>query len=163
MSTTKTIQPPIINPAAKLPVYMRWMILKDMPAVLSIESESFEYCWTEQDFLCCLRQRNCIGMVAEARGEIYGFTVYELFKSRLHVLNFAVAKQSQRMGVGSQMISKLVDKLSQQRRQEISLHVRESNLTAQVFFRGHGFLAVDTLRQNYTDSDEDAYVMEFTK
>ncbi len=45
-------------------VQIRWMIRRDMAEVLRIERESFEYHWTEEDFLCCLRQRNCIGMVA---------------------------------------------------------------------------------------------------
>ena len=46
-------------------VHIRWMIRRDMPEVLSIENESFEFPWSEEDFIRCLRQRNCIGMVAE--------------------------------------------------------------------------------------------------
>ena len=45
-------------------VHIRWMIRRDMPEVLQTEQESFEHSWTEEDFLRCLRQRNCIGMVA---------------------------------------------------------------------------------------------------
>ena len=40
---------------------IRWLIRRDMDEVLSIEQGSFEYPWTEEEFLCCLRQRNCIG------------------------------------------------------------------------------------------------------
>ena len=50
-------------------VQIRWMIRRDMPEVLDIERLSFEFAWTEEDFLCCLRQRNCIGMVAERTTE----------------------------------------------------------------------------------------------
>ena len=46
-------------------VHIRWMIRRDMPEVLQIERTSFEYPWSEEDFIRCLRQRNCIGMVAE--------------------------------------------------------------------------------------------------
>ena len=46
-------------------LHIRWMIRRDMPDVMGIEVASFEYAWTEDDFLRCLRQRNCIGMVAE--------------------------------------------------------------------------------------------------
>src|SRR5690348_2779098 len=45
-------------------VHIRWMIRRDMPEVMRTERASFEYSWTEDDFLRCLRQRNCIGMVA---------------------------------------------------------------------------------------------------
>ncbi len=36
-------------------VHIRWMIRRDMPEVLQTEQESFEYPWTEEDFLRCLR------------------------------------------------------------------------------------------------------------
>jgi ribosomal-protein-alanine N-acetyltransferase len=132
-----------------------------MPEVLEIERQSFEFSWTEEDFLTCLRQRNCIGMVAERQERIVGFMIYELLKSQLHVLNFAVAPWARRQGVGSQMVEKLVNKLSQQRRQEISLEVRETNLAAQLFFKHQGLAANSVLRGHYEDTDEDAYVMKF--
>ena len=71
-------------------VHIRWMIRRDMPEVLQTEQESFEYSWTEEDFLRCLRQRNCIGMVAEQGEKVVGFMIYELHKNKLHILNFAV-------------------------------------------------------------------------
>ena len=46
-------------------VHIRWMIRRDMPEVLDVERSSFEFPWAEDDFIRCLRQRNCIGMVAE--------------------------------------------------------------------------------------------------
>jgi ribosomal-protein-alanine N-acetyltransferase len=142
-------------------VQIRWMIRRDMPEVLDIEQQSFEFAWTEEDFLCCLRQRNCIGMVAEHQERIVGFMIYELLKSQLHVLNFAVAPWSRRAGVGGQMVDKLIHKLTQQRRDEIRLEVRETNLAAQLFFRGHGFQATNVLRNYYEDTAEDAYVMKY--
>jgi len=141
--------------------HIRWMIRRDMPEVLSIESDSFEFPWCENDFLRCLRQRNCIGMVAERDNKVVGFMIYELHKSRLHILNFAVSSRCRRTGIGSQMISKLVGKLSTERRNRILLEVRETNLAAQLFFRSRGFRAVSVLRQFYEDTPEDAYLMQF--
>ena len=144
-----------------LSVQIRWMIRRDMPEVLRIENGSFEFNWTEEDFLACLRQRNCIGMVAEHENHVVGFMIYELHKTRLHILNFAVSPAFRRLGAGSQMIDKLINKLSQQRRQEIVLEVRETNLAAQLFYHTQGFRAVRVLRNHYSDSAEDAYVMQF--
>jgi [ribosomal protein S18]-alanine N-acetyltransferase len=140
-------------------VQIRWMIRRDMPEVLDIEQQSFEFAWTEEDFLCCLRQRNCIGMVAEHQDRIVGFMIYELLKTQLHVLNFAVAPWARRQGVGQQLVEKLVHKLTQQRRHEIRLEVRETNLAAQLFFRSHGFQAINVLRNYYEDTAESAYMM----
>jgi ribosomal-protein-alanine N-acetyltransferase len=142
-------------------VQIRWMIRRDMPEVLKIENESFEFNWTEDDFLACLRQRNCIGMVAEHENRVVGFMIYELHKTRLHILNFAVGPAFRRLAVGAQMIEKLINKLSQQRRQEIVLEVRETNLAAQLFYQSQGFRATGVLRSHYSDSAEDAYVMHY--
>ena len=59
------------------------------------------------------------------------------------------------------MVDKLVGKLSSQRRTDITLEVRETNLSAQVFFRDGGFRATNVLRDFYDDSPEDAYVMQY--
>jgi [ribosomal protein S18]-alanine N-acetyltransferase len=141
-------------------VHIRWMIRRDMGDVLEIERESFEFPWDDEDFIRCLRQRNCIGMVAEHEGQVAGFMIYELHKTRIHVLNFAVARAYQRRGVGSQMVAKLIAKLSVQRRSRVVLEVRETNLAAQLFFRENGFRAVSVLHGYYADTPEDAYLMQ---
>ena len=87
--------------------------------------------------------------------------IYELHRSRLHILNFAVHPEYRRTGIGSQMLGKLVNKLSTHRRQRITLAVRERNLDAQVFFRQFDFKATRVLRKYYEDSGEDAFQMEF--
>jgi ribosomal-protein-alanine N-acetyltransferase len=146
----------------QLRVHIRWMIRRDMPEVLQAEQESFEYSWTEEDFLRCLRQRNCIGMVAEQGEKVIGFMIYELHKSKLHIMNFAVLPAYRRFGVGSQMASKLISKLSSHRRTRITLAVRETNLSAQLFFRAQGFRAMRVLRSFYEDSGEDAFLMQYS-
>jgi len=144
-----------------LRVHIRWMIRRDMPEVLRTEQESFEFPWNEEDFLRCLRQRNCIGMVAEQGEKVVGFMIYELHKARLHIMNFAVTHGFRRTGIGAQMVAKLVSKLSSHRRTRITLEVRETNLEAQLFYRGLGFKAVRVLRNFYEDSGEDAFMMQY--
>ncbi|MEZ6137997.1 MAG: ribosomal protein S18-alanine N-acetyltransferase [Pirellulaceae bacterium] len=136
------------------------MIRRDMPAVLAIEEASFEFPWCEEEFIRCLRQRNCIGMVAERDDEVIGFMIYELHKNRLHLLNFAVDPACRRNSVGQSMLAKLVSKLSDDRRNRIMLEVRETNLDAQLFFKNAGFRAISVLRDFYEDTTEDAYLMQ---
>jgi len=142
-------------------VHIRWMIRRDMPSVLAIESNSFEFPWTEDEFIRCLRQRDCIGMVAERNEEVAGFMIYELHKTRIHVLSFAVHPEFRREGVGKAMIEKLISKLAYQRRNRIVLEVRETNLDAQLFFRQLGFRATGVLKGFYADTPEDAFLMQF--
>jgi [ribosomal protein S18]-alanine N-acetyltransferase len=142
-------------------VHIRWMIRRDMPAVLNIENDSFEFPWTEEEFIRCLRQRDCIGMVAESNEQVVGFMIYELHRTRIHVLSFAVHPEYRRQTIGSSMVEKLISKLAYQRRNRIVLEVRETNLHAQLFFRSLGFRATGVLRNFYEDSTEDAFLMQF--
>src|SRR4051812_14086140 len=146
---------------AQTRVHIRWMIRRDMPEVLAIEHASFDFPWCEEEFLRVLRQRNCIGMVAEHGERVVGFMIYELHKTKLNVLNFAVHPEYRRQGVGHQMVAKLVGKLSSHRRTRIALHVRETNLLAQLFYRVQGFRASQVLREHYEDTGEDAYLMQY--
>lgn len=142
---------------------IRWMIRKDMPEVLRIEEESFDHPWSEQTILDVLRQRNCIAMLIQHKdettghNEIAGFMIYELHKTRLHLLDLAIARKHRRKGLGTQLMQKLVGKLSAVRRSSLVVEVCERNMTAQMFFRELGFKAVRVIRGHYEITNEDAY------
>lgn len=142
-------------------IEINWLIRAEMPGILAIENESFEFPWSEEDFDKCLVQRNNIGMVARLDGELAGFMIYELMKDRLSLSNFAVSKQHRRMGVGTAMVEKLVSKLSPERRKHIDVFLRESNLPAQMFFKRSGFFWEETLKGTYEETDEDCYRMTY--
>ncbi len=149
------------TPRAEVRVHIRWMIRRDMPEVLAVEHASFEFPWCEEEFLRVLRQRNCIGMVAEYGEQVVGFMIYELHKNRLQLLDIATHPEFRRMGVGRQMVAKLVGKLSNHRRTRIALHVRETNLCAQYFYGAQGFRATGVAREFFPDTGEDAYPMQY--
>jgi len=139
--------------------HIRWMIRRDMPEVLAIEGQSFEFPWSEEDFIHCLRQRNCIGMVAERHERIVGYMIYELHPSKLHILNFCASPKGE--GIGATMVDKLKSKLCQTRRNKIMAEVRESNLDACLFFKAMGFKAISVHRDYYEDSPEDMYMFRY--
>lgn len=141
---------------------VRWLIRRDLSDVLNIERKSFEYAWSEDDFLCVLRQRNAIGLVADVLGQVAGFVIYELHKDELRILNLAVDPAYRRQAIGKEIIDRIKSKLSQQRRKRIVLETRESNLPAQKFFHAQGFRAYAVLRGFYEDCPEDAYSFRYT-
>ncbi len=146
----------------RLLVHIRWMIRRDMEEVLDIERYSFPNPWPESEFIGHLKSKRTIGMVAEVGNEIVGYMLYELYKTRISVVNFAVASPHRRQRVGRQMIDKLIGKLCKERRNKITLEVSEWNLDAQLFFRSAGFGAVGILHGIYDEHDFDAYAMEYT-
>jgi len=142
-----------------LPVTINWMIRCDMPEVYEIENTVFDDPWTDSEFIRALRRRNCIGMTATHSDRVVGYMIYELYKTKLHVLNFAVGAEFQRQGVGGAMVRKLIMKLSEQRRSRIDLEIRETNLEGHFFFRAMGFRAVSVLRGFYPTCNDVAYLM----
>ncbi len=141
-------------------VHIRWMIRRDMPEVLNIENECFNYPWSEQQFVKYLAQRNVVGMVAERQERVQGFMVYELHPHQLTLTNFAVHPDWQRTGVGRSLIEKLRSKMSAERRQVVQAVVAEYSVNAQLFFRSMGFVAVRTLKEHHKDEGMDGIQME---
>lgn len=143
--------------------WTRWMLRSDMRRVVEIERRSFEFPWTEEEFLLCQRQRNVIGIVYETRSfDIHGFCLYELNKKDLRILNIAVAPEVRRTGIGMHIVQKLTRKLAVQRRDSVFVRVRETNLAAQKFFSKAGFRCTSVDRNYFTSGcTEDAYNFEY--
>ena len=149
------------KPGTNNDVAIRWMIRRDMAEILDIERASFEYPWSEDEFIRCLRQRNCIGMIAELKERVVGYMIYEMGPQWFQILNLAVDAEYRRHGVGRVLVQRLINKLSPRRRHRITLHVRETNLPAQLFFKAIGFRAKAILHDHYPDTAEDAYLMTY--
>ena len=148
----------------KISVHIRWMNNKDIPKVLAIEEKNFEFPLSEKEIRDYFHQtnHNFIGMVAEFQNIIVGFMIYELDRTRIDILDFAVHLDFCRRGVGRQMTDYLIKKLHPQKRTKIFAEIRESNLTAQLFFRKMGFLAICIVHNPYeVCPDEDTYLMQY--
>lgn len=143
----------------KTSVHIRWMIRRDVPEVLQIELGCSNHPWKEEDLLVLLRQRNCIGMVAEHGDRVVGFMVYELHRHHVDITRLCVSPKYMNTYIGSQMIKKLKDKLSSHRRTALHVTVRETDLRVQQFLRSHKFVARQVIRNHFEDTDEDGYFM----
>lgn len=70
---------------------------------------------------------------------IRGFMFYEIHSDHFYIERMAVNPGDLRCGVGRAMIDRLIDKLSQQKRQRIVADVPDRNVAAQMFFSRCGF------------------------
>lgn len=134
-------------------VHIRWMIRRDMPEVLVIE-EAGDCEWTEQDFLRFLRNRNCMGMVAEVGQKVVGFMAYVLEKNRLDIAKMSVHPMCRLQAIGRQLADKLKSKLSPFRRTKLVCRVGESRVAGQLFLKAIGFKAERVVRSD----DESTYI-----
>lgn len=147
---------------AVLPVKIRWMIEADMDEVNAMEKAAFDDAWTPAEMRRSLKNRNVIGMVAEAPASpgLVGFMVYELEKTTINLLTLAVRRDCLRQGVGAAMLDKLKSKLSLCRRTALEAILCEVNLSGQQFMRSQG-LVCDKVLRGYYDKEHypglDAY------
>ena len=112
-------------------------------------------------FGVCLTHDPAGCFVGESEGQRVGLITTTCYERSAWVGHLIVVPGYRRRGIGTQMIGKLIGKLSAGRRTRITLEVRETNLPAQLFFRDNGFRAVSVLRDYYEDTPEDAYVMPY--
>lgn len=146
----------------KLSVHLRMMVTADLRDVLEIEEESFGLAWVCEDFMRCLRQRNYRAIVAEYNQRVVGFMVYEEVNDEIQLLNLTAHSGYRRAGVGSQLVTMMIEYAHHALLSGIRVEVRETNLGAQLFFRSLGFLGTDVLREHFNDTSEDAFVMEYS-
>ncbi len=143
--------------------HIRKMIQANMQEVLEISELSFADSWT----LDLLDRRDRVRLVAilgDQYGEkIVGFLIYQIRKTDLYPLNFAIHPDWRRMGAGTQLITKLIGQLSYNHRSHITVEVRETNKIALQFFKHQQFWATGILRGFYKDPDEDAIEMEYRR
>lgn len=132
----------------------------DLPTILSIESQCFEFPWPEDELRRVLSLPNCFGIAAVVDGLIAGYIIYETHSDRIHIVSIAVHQSERRQGIGSILVEELVEQLSTHR-SRILVDVRETNLAAQLFFRSLGFKAVCVIGDFYEETEEDAYVMQY--
>jgi len=132
--------------APSLRVQVRWIIRRDLFPALLIDDEAFAEPWDEIAFRKRLYRHNTIGVVAGCGRGIAGFAVYELSKTRLHILRVAVAVDARRRGVGTQLVAWMVERAAQAGVARVAVDVDERNLPGQVFLKECGFRAVNVLR-----------------
>lgn len=143
-----------------LDVGIRYLLRPDMQDVLAIERRAHprEFRWSKADFLHYLRERNVMGLVAEHFDYgIVGHVVYELRPGFLIAHNLTVDPEHRRRRVGAQMMARLIDKLSAQKRHRIEIRVSEANLPMHLFLQACHFVAVEVERDAYEEYDMDGY------
>lgn len=140
---------------------IQWIVPANLPDVIRIEADSFEFPWSEGNFRQCLRERNTAGMVATIDSRVVGYMIYVLLPSSIELINFCVDRPFRRHGIGTQMCRYLIDKLSSRRRSRIVTLVREVNVAAKHFFAACGFQATSVERNPYEDTHDDGYLFSY--
>lgn len=125
---------------------IRWLIRRDMQAVLRMEMQN-DSPWTDSDWVTAMTQRNVIGMVIEDQfRRVVGAMLYELHKNTINLWRVLVDEDCRGQGVGTDMVLRVRDKLSQQRRDTVICCVGERNRPMLELLKSCGFIVHATER-----------------
>ncbi len=136
----------------------------DIEAVVEIERLSNSHPWTERNFHDALAS-GYLCLIARDHGAVSGFAVARLLVDEAELLLIAVTPAMRRQGVALLLWIELAERLQGSGARTVHLEVRESNLSAQAFYRTRGF-AQSGVRPKYypngtRDSErEDAVLMQ---
>lgn len=132
----------------------------DFKEAFHIEQRSHAFPWSESTFISnqginYLNYRiNCVGKMA-------GFAITQTVLDEATLLNVAIDPNFQRRGLGSSLISYLIEELKKQGTVVIWLEVRVSNLPAITLYENLGFNTFSVRHDYYPSPNgrEDAFLM----
>ncbi len=139
---------------------IRVMQPSDVPAVGTLEAQTYAFPWSENIFRDCLRA-GYYCCVVQTEGEIVGYGVLSAGAGEAHVLNICVAEADRGRGLGSRLLEHLIDHARSIGAREVYLEVRPSNTVAIHLYRARGFSQVGIRRGYYqaVGGREDAVVL----
>jgi ribosomal-protein-alanine acetyltransferase len=147
-----------------MPLVIRSAALNDVPAILPIEQQAANAAhWTSEQYEKLLDSG--IILLAEEAGKACGFVCAKAVAGEWEIENVAVAAESLRRGIASELVRALIQRATSEAAFAILLEVRESNLPARGLYEKHGLREVGRRRGYYGDPEEDAilYALRFER
>ena len=121
---------------------------RELVAVAAIEASVYVFPWTLGNFRDSLVSGyRCIG--CWTGGELIGYAIVMSAMEEAHLLNFAVASDWQRCGVGAQFLQHIIDGVRSQRLDMLYLEVRPSNIGARRMYERFDFRQLGLRRDYY--------------
>jgi ribosomal-protein-alanine N-acetyltransferase len=135
--------------------------LADLDAVLAIETESFTSPWTREMYVAELENVG-VSFCYLARDEsakIIGFCSFWRVLDELHINNLAVTPAHRRRGIGTALLTYVLNQGARLGARRATLEVRRSNDQARHLYERLGFATAGVRRAYYTNPVEDALVL----
>jgi len=140
-------------------VVIRPAKLFDIPEVMRIERESFSEAYPRGLFLMFLENNPDTFLVAEYMGKVIGYVMGYLRPDlEGHIMSIAVNREYRGNGIGSALLTEVIERLIKRGARYIGLEVRVSNEKAIKLYERFGFRRIKRIIGYYADG-EDAYYM----
>lgn len=138
---------------------IREMTFEDLDQVMIIERENFSVPWTEEGFFTYLLRMDALFLVAEEADQVLGYCGVIMAADEGDITNVSVRKDCQGRGIGSALVTELIQRTGQAGINTLFLEVRAGNRTARSLYEKMGFEHMGIRKDYYTNPTEDAVTM----
>jgi ribosomal-protein-alanine N-acetyltransferase len=127
--------------------------------VLDIERGAFPNPWRRSDFEYALDRPNGYAVVAYQSALMVGYAVGFFVRREFHLASLAIRGGLWGRGLGTALLSRIIDSVRERSTAVITLEVRMSNARALALYEKAGFRQIAVREDYYTRPREDALVM----
>jgi ribosomal-protein-alanine N-acetyltransferase len=114
--------------------------------------------WSESRVLHCMRNRECVVLVARDRRRLVGFAIMEYYDEHAHLSLLAVQPGYRRQGIGRHLVEWLESSARTAGMFSVRLEMRAANDAARAFYERLGYIEAGQ-RKAYYAGREDALRM----
>ncbi len=140
---------------------VRRMRAADIPRIMEIEEESFSFPWTEDMFRVQLEMGDeALNLVMDDTAGIVGYAMAIFEPCGVHLISIAVIPDERGRGCAGRMLDSVLEEGRSRGIRRFVLEVREQNRAALGFYEARGFRVIGRISGYYTETGEDALVME---
>lgn len=138
---------------------MRRMNVTDLPDVLRIEKQNYQFPWGEDIFKDCFNANYDL-RVCEEMDRILGYCIVSMGVGEAHILNISVDPAEQNQGIGRKMLEHLIEN-ARGKAETIFLEVRPTNTVAIALYKNIGFNEIGVRKGYYPAENgrEDAIML----
>lgn len=140
-------------------IVYREMRPADVPFISRLEEETFSMPWSAASFLRMIEKEDTAYFVAEEEGRLLGGCGLLLIAGEGNITNVVVAPEARRRGVGTGLLTFLMEAGDRAGLSAYTLEVRVSNKAAIALYEKLGFVSEGIRPRFYEKPEEDALIM----
>ncbi len=140
-------------------VLYRRMTPADVPAISRLEEEAFSMPWSARDFLEMIGKEDARYYVAERDGQILGGCGVLMIAGEGNITNVVIAPEARNRGIGTALLSHLMEEGRKEGLSAYTLEVRVSNAAAIHVYEKLGFVSEGIRPGFYERPAEDAMIL----
>lgn len=150
-----------VGPHSLIPIRVRAATHHDAENASALAAESFAHC-TPNVIRKWLQQRSRTTLIAERGSAVVGLVSSTLVLKTLTIDMVVVHANIRRQTIGTALVNETIARALKRKDQcrIAETWVHETNVSAQLFFKHHGFLYTRTMRNPLPRIGDDTYVMQ---